>query len=114
MPQEEQKSIPQVVSELKDLTVDYAKQETIDPLKNLTRFIGVGIPSLFMVGLGVAMLGLALLRGLQTETGSRFTGNWSWLPYLLAALPLAIGAGLSVRAIFTEERRARERREAAR
>jgi hypothetical protein len=26
---------------------------------------------------------LSLLRALQTETGTTFTGNWSWAPYII-------------------------------
>lgn len=114
MPQEEQKSIPQVVSELKDLTVDYAKQETIDPLKNVGRFVAFGVGGSAVLGLGLCLLGLALLRFLQTETDTWFTGNLSWIPYLIATICLAIFAYLAVRAINKDGRQARERREAGR
>ncbi len=85
------KSIPQVASELWELSLAYAKQETIDPLKGLGRFLlwgilgsvlfGVGGAVLF--GLGSILLLLAALRALQTETDTTFTGNLSWIPYLI-------------------------------
>ena len=37
-----QKSIPQVASELWEMSTAYAKQETIDPLKGVGRFVGMG------------------------------------------------------------------------
>jgi hypothetical protein len=77
------KSIPEVVNELWELTRTYAKQETIDPLKGLGRFLGFGIPGAIALGAGCILLLLAGLRALQTETGSTFTGNWSWAPYLI-------------------------------
>lgn len=97
MPQEDQKSIPQVVSELKDLTVDYAKQETIDPLKGLGRFVSFGVGGAVALGIGFVLLLLSGLRALQTETGSTFTGNLSWLPYLIV---LAVGSILIALALM--------------
>jgi hypothetical protein len=85
----EAKSIPQVASELWELTTTYAKQETIDPLKGLGRFLGYGVGGAIALGIGVVLLLLAGLRALQTETGSTFTGNLSWAPYLIA-----VAAGL--------------------
>ncbi len=79
----ESKSIPEVVTELWELTRDYAKQETIDPLKGLGRFLGFGLPGAVLLGTGCILLLLSGLRALQTETGSTFTGNWSWAPYLI-------------------------------
>ena len=37
-------------------------------------------------GLGVVLLLLALLRLLQTETGTTFAGNLSWIPYLIVTV----------------------------
>jgi hypothetical protein len=49
-----------------------------------------------LLGVGVVLLLLAGLRALQTETGTTFTGNWSWVPYLIV---LVVGAALIVLAI---------------
>jgi hypothetical protein len=78
------KSIPEIGTELWELTTAYAKQETIDPLRGLGRFLGFGIFGAILLGMGTGLLLLGGLRALQTETGSTFTGNWSWAPYLLA------------------------------
>jgi len=85
----EPKSIPQVATELWELTTTYAKQETIDPLKGLGRFLAYGVGGAIALGIGVVLLLLSGLRALQTETGSTFTGNLSWAPYLIA-----VAAGL--------------------
>ena len=37
-------------------------------------------------------LALGGLRLLQTETGSTFTDDWSWVPYLIMVVVLALGA----------------------
>ena len=100
---DDRKSVPQVLSELKDLTVTYAKQETVDPLKGLGRFIGFGVGGSFVLGIGVCLLGLGALRALQTETDGTFDGNWSWAPYLITTVFLGILAFLAVRAITEKQ-----------
>ncbi len=77
------KSIPQVASELWELSIAYAKQETIDPLKGLGRFLGFGVGGAILLGIGSVLLVLSGLRALQTETDSTFTGNLTWAPYLI-------------------------------
>ena len=106
------KSVPEVLGELKQLTIDYAKQETIDPLKGLGRFVAFGVGGSFLLAIGVILLSLAGLRALQTETGTTFTGNWSWAPYVFAFLLLVLLAGLAVYAIGRETRKRRKELEA--
>jgi len=95
-PKAESKSIPEVVSELWDLTRTYAKQETIDPIKGLGRFLGAGVPGSILLGIGTILLMLSGLRALQTETGSSFTGNLSWIPYLIVTVAGGILIALAV------------------
>ena len=86
----EPKSIPQVATELWELTVAYAKQETVDPFKGLQRFLGYGVSGSLLFAFGCVLLLLSLLRALQTETGTTFTGNLSWIPYLIVVLTAAV------------------------
>jgi len=88
------KSIPQVATELWELTVAYAKQETVDPLKGLTRFLGYGLSGSLALGFGAVLLLLSLLRGLQTETSTTFTGNLSWVPYVIVVMTAALFVAL--------------------
>jgi hypothetical protein len=90
------KSIPQVATELWELSVAYAKQETIDPLKGLGRFLGYGIGGAILFGLGSVLLLLAGLRALQTETDTTFTGNLSFIPYLIVVAGALLLVGLVV------------------
>lgn len=73
-------------ADVKDLLVGYAKQETVDPIKGLGRFVGYGLAAMLLIGIGSIELTVALLRLLQTETGSPLRGNWSWVPYLITLL----------------------------
>ena len=86
----ENKSVPQIASELWGLTKDYARQETIEPLKGVGRYLAYGFAGVIVGSIGVVMLLLAMLRALQTETGTTFTGSWSWAPYVLVLLAAAL------------------------
>ena len=82
--------------ELYELLVAYARQETTDPLRGLGRYLGFGALGSILVGLGSLLLVIGFLRVLQTETGTTFTGNWSWAPYLLTVLVACAIIGLAV------------------
>jgi hypothetical protein len=81
--------------EFVDLVVAYAKQETLGPLRGLGRFVAFGVSGSIALSVGLLLLLLALLRALQTETGSTFRGNLSWLPYLITAAAALAALGLS-------------------
>ncbi len=93
------KSIPETLAELRDLLVAYAKQETIDPLRNLGRYLGFGLGGMLLITSGVLFIALSLLRLLQDETGSVFTGFWKWVPYLLVGGLLCGLIAISLRRI---------------
>ncbi len=81
--------------ELVDLVVDYAKQETLGPLKGVGRFVVAGVVGSTLLAVGSVVLLLAGLRALQEETGTTFTGNLSWLPYIVVAVAAVLVAGLA-------------------
>lgn len=101
-PSDAPKTIPQVATELWELSTAYAKQETIDPLKGLGRFVGWGVGGALMLAVGVVLLMLAGLRALQNETDTMFTGNLSWLPYLITVV---VGLVLIALALWRISRR---------
>ena len=86
--------LPQLVTELRDLVVSYFKQQTLIPLQQLGRYIGFGILGSLLLGFGVLFLALSGLRALQDETGDTFTGDWSWVPYVIMFVVLLFGAAL--------------------
>lgn len=73
------------------LVIEYVKQETLTPLKGLGRYLLFGIVGSIALCIGLVLLLVAFLRALQTETASTFSGNLSWLPYVIVC-----GAGLLV------------------
>jgi hypothetical protein len=91
--------LPSEVKELVDLVVTYAKQQTIDPLKQLARWVAYGIAGAVLFGVGFFLISLGLLRAIQTEAGHRLAGNWSWVPYFVVVVFLGAVIALMVRRI---------------
>jgi hypothetical protein len=84
-----------MIYELRELVVAYFRQETVEPIANLKRYLAFGIGGGLLLGFGVLFLGIAGLRALQTETGSTFTGSWSWVPYVIVVVVLVGGGALT-------------------
>jgi Putative Actinobacterial Holin-X, holin superfamily III len=87
--------LPQVIAELWELVVAYFKQETLVPLQQLVRVVAFGLAGALLLGFGVVCVTVGGLRLLQEETGSTFTGNWSWAPYAIMTVVLLVGGGLT-------------------
>lgn len=86
------------IRELKDLIVAYFKQETVEPLKALGRYVGFGLLGGLLLGTGVFFAAMGGLRALQTETGDAFDGNWTFAPYAIMVAALALGAAVTWKA----------------
>jgi len=112
MTSEREKSLPTLASELWAMVLAYVKQETVIPIRGLGRFIALGVAGSFALSVGLLLLSLALLRGLQTETGT-FSGNWSWAPYCITLVVSALVAVAAARAITSQKRRAARKRSVA-
>jgi len=77
----------QTIRELKELVIAYAKQETVDPLKGLGRYVAFGLAGALLMGIGVMFLAIGALRALQGDhRGPHFTGNWSFAPYAIVVV----------------------------
>ena len=99
------KSLPGEAQELFQLVVAYAKQETLDPVKNLGRFVGFGMAGALLCSLGAVLLLLGVLRLLQTETGDALDGNWNFVPYLVVLVVSGAIAGGAMKARSRGQRR---------
>jgi hypothetical protein len=93
------------VGEVWQLVIAYLKQETIEEIKPLGRFLLWGVAGSILLCIGLILLTLSGLRALQTETGTTFTGNWSWAPYLITLVGCGLFAGLAARAITARSRK---------
>lgn len=92
-------------SEALQLVIDYVKQETLDPLKGLGRFVLFGVAGSVAISVGLVILSVAFLRLLQTETGTTFAGNLSWVPYIICTVAVVAVAAVAVRAVTRGQRR---------
>lgn len=87
-------------SGLRDLVVGYLKQETLEPLKALGRYVAFGTAGSVLAAIGLVLLVLAGLRAMQEETGSTFAGAHSWMPYAVCAVgTLAVMAFAGLRIV---------------
>jgi uncharacterized membrane protein YidH (DUF202 family) len=90
------RSLPTQIGELWRMVLAYLRQETVEPVKNLGRFVAFGVAGSLLLGVGVGLLLLATLRFFQTETGSTFTGHLSWVPYVIMLVVALVLAGAAM------------------
>ncbi|MDO8362321.1 MAG: hypothetical protein Q7V88_05455 [Actinomycetota bacterium] len=98
------------VGQMVQMVKDYARQETLGPLKGAGRWIGLGLAGAICIGLATGFLALGLLRMVQTEWPGTFHGRWANLaPYLFGLLLCMLVLGLAVKRInkqpLTKEKR---------
>ena len=103
-------STSESISETVQMVKDYARQETLDPLKTAGRWIGLGLVGAVLIGVATGFLALGLVRMMQVEWPGTFGGRWSHLlPYLLGLLLCVLVAGLAIGRInkdpLTKEKR---------
>lgn len=93
------------IRDLWQLLFSYTKQETIDPLRNLGRYLAYGVFGMLLITLGVYLLAMSALRALQSQTGEIFTGFWSWVPYVVVVLALGGVIAFAISRISRETHR---------
>lgn len=100
---EDDSSPQQALGELFELTKAYAKQEAVDPVKGLGKFIALGIASALTGAVSIGLLVVGVLRLLQTETGVHLTGKLSWVPYLGTLIIASAIAAIAISAISSKK-----------
>jgi uncharacterized membrane protein len=92
-PPEDPGSIGSVIQ----LVKDYARQETIGPLRGAGKWLALGAAGAILLGFATALLVLGVLRLLQTEFHTSFRGQWTHIiPYVIAAVVAVAVIGVSV------------------
>jgi hypothetical protein len=90
MPAPARKGIP--VQDAIEAVKAYALQEIVGPLKGIARWAGPALAGAFLVGVGLLLLDVALLRLLQHF----FHGYVSFVPYLICLVVLVIQLVVSI------------------
>jgi hypothetical protein len=98
------------IGQLVQLVKDYARQETLGPLKGAGRWIGLGLAGAILIGVATAFLVLGGLRMVQTEWPGTFDGRWMrLLPYLFglvfAGIVMALALSRINKSPLTKEKR---------
>jgi len=95
------KTWQQTLQELWQLLQEYARQETVGPLKNLGVRVGKGLAGSVLVTLGYFLIVLGVMRFLQTHVS--FTMEHDWLPYLAAVAMILAMMFVAYRKMTTSE-----------
>ena len=72
------------VVDLFDTVKEYARQETLVPLKGAARWVAVGSLAAISLGLALVFLAVGTLRLSQDLGGTSLDGSWSFVHYLIA------------------------------
>ena len=92
-------SIQRDLEEARDLFVRYFKEQTVQPLKDLGRFVAFGALGSIFVGFGLVIGLLGVLRMLQWLFPV-FAGTLAWIPYLVVVALAAVGLLIVMQRIF--------------
>lgn len=93
------------LQDIQETLIAYAKQETVEPLKTLGRYLGFGVAGSLMVFLGFFFIMLATLRLLQSL---ELFGGSSWAslgPYGIAIVVLVLAMLLIYSALSRARRK---------
>lgn len=90
MPQPQE--IPQIATELVDMSREYLRQETLEPAKKLGKQAGMGIGGAIVMGIGAVLLAWGLYYGMTLLLPE---GEW-WIVLArgITAIAAAAGAGI--------------------
>ena len=99
------------IGQVFDLVKEYARQETLGPIKGVARWLAAGAAGAVLIGTGCVYLVLGALRLIQNEFGRSFRGTWvSLLPYLFAFVISLAVMGMAAWRISKKKTLQKERR----
>ena len=78
------------VGDLFDSVKQYARQETLEPIKGAVRWVAVGTLAALCLGLALVFTALGILRLSQDLGGTTLDGSWSFLHYFITLSIVAI------------------------
>ena len=78
------------VGDLFDSVKQYARQETLEPIKGAVKWVAVGTLAALCLGLALVFAALGILRLSQDLGGTTLDGSWSFLHYFITLSIVAI------------------------
>ena len=84
------------VTDLVDGVKAYALQETVGPVRGAGRWVAVGTTGALALGLAVVFFTMAVLRMVQDLGGTALDGAWSFVPYAITLVVMAVVASLTL------------------
>jgi hypothetical protein len=99
------------IGQVVDLVKEYAKQETLGPIRGAGRWLAAGAAGALLIGTGCVFLVLGVLRLVQNEYGKSFRGSWTtMLPYLFALVASVLVIAVAAWRISKKKTLQKERR----
>lgn len=97
------RELPDLVREFASMSMEYMRQETVDPARQLGRFAAMSFAAAVCFALAALLLGIAVTRYIIMALPEG--QNWEALGYLLGVLALAGVAGvlIAITAASTKE-----------
>jgi hypothetical protein len=86
------KPVGTLLNEFVSLVVEYAKEQTVDPIRSLGRYLLFGLAGALLMAIGGGLAALAALRLIQAETGNHLRGSLTWAPYTGGFIVAGVGA----------------------
>ena len=78
------------VGDLYDSVKQYARQETLEPIKGAVRWVAVGSLAAVSLGLALVFSALGILRLSQDLGGTTLDGSWSFVHYFITLSVVAL------------------------
>jgi hypothetical protein len=89
-------SAPDQVTDLVNSVKQYARQETVDPIRGAARWVAVGTIASVSLGLSLVFFSLAILRLSQYLGGDTLSASWSFVHYFFTFIVVAACVALSL------------------
>ena len=86
------KPVGELLNEFVSLVVTYAREQTVDPIKGLGRYLIFGLLGAIMIAIGGGLATLAAVRLIQAETGNHLKGSLTWASYTGGFVVAGVGA----------------------
>ena len=87
--------LPNMVTELTDISKAYLQQETVEPVKRVGKTFGLGIAAALSFAIGVFLIGVGVLRYVSEALPEG--AYWSALAYVIAVVPFALVVGVTMK-----------------